>query len=468
MKGTLKIISTAAFLAAAFLSPGLSPAGENWAAPLLENPVPRCLPDAAGTPAPSRPPRAPATLMFYLDDQNGGDYVDSYIARQLKTIEDLSRRNRAVRWLTISAQNGALPEGKRYELEEQNLAVTEWDGGTPVPRGDFRTERKEQKPSFSNPAVLAYFVEKGLALGSARNILVMADHGEGSHGLMTTTLKENGKDLKEIMRNRDAAAALAGAMKKTDSRIDLIVLDACLMSSIEAMTDFREEGLEMPVVASENTTTPTSGSLNYRKVFGGAADALEEGGPFDALLSGAAIVEQSKGNSAIDLSLVNLRLLTKDLLESLNGLFSGLASELREPKKNKAYRKAFLAKITAEKTINVGETEIDLRAWLQMLQKLKSLSEGVRNSAAEIERTAFPETSSADVSKLVAASENDKAAYTSEKGLSISHPLVIGEEPLGVFEADCRHAESLRFSALTGWAEVLKAYAGVDACEGPR
>lgn len=458
-------------LTAVLLIPGLSRAQDDWAAPLHGRTIQQLRLDAVEAAAPSRQAKAPATIMFYLDNQNG-DYVDTYIYRQLEAINELSRKNRTIRWVTIIGQSGGRAGQRSFELKDQNLYVNEWVNGSAVPLGDFKAGQQDLKPSFSNFEVLEYFVEKGLSLGSERNILVMADHGAGSYGLMTTSLKENGKDLNGIMSNKDAASAVAGAMRKTNSRIDLLILDACLMSGIEAMTDYRQAGLEMPVVASENTTTPTNGSLNYRKTIGAVAAAIENGRPFDALFFGAMIVNLSRNNNAINLALVNLNLLTDDLLGRMNGLFSGLAGDLREPKRNKAYRKAFLAKTVAEKTINVGAAEIDLRTYLEMLQGIKSLSEEVRRSALELEKAVFPETTAEDRTRLVVVSENDQAAYTSEKGLSITHPLLSGGQApgpreSGFFADACAHSGSLLFSSLTGWTEVLKAYAGVKTCDGP-
>lgn len=468
----MKIKLLSGLIAAVLLSPGLSRAQDEWSGPLHGRTIRQMRLDAAELAAPSRPEKAPATIMFYLDNQNG-DYVDSYIYRQLEAIKELSRKNRTIRWVTIIGQSVGQADGQRsFELKDQNLYVNEWINGSAVPLGDFMSENKGLKPAFSDPGALVYFVKKGLSLGSGRNILVMADHGVGSYGLMTTSLKENGRDLNGVMNNKAAASAIAGAMRETNSRIDLVILDACLMSGIEAMTDYRQAGLEMPVIASENTTTPTSGSLNYRKTIGAVADAIETSRPFDALLYGAMIVNLSKNNNAINLSLVNLERLTDDLLGEMRGLFSGLAQDLKEPKKNKAYRKAFLAKIVAEKTISVGAAEVDLRTYLEMLQGIKSLSGNVRMSALELEKAVFPETVSEDRSRLVIVSENDQPAYTSEKGLSIAHPLISDERAPGPRESKyfadaCAHSESLLFSSLTGWTEVLKAYAGVETCGSP-
>ncbi len=234
---------------AVLLSPGLSRAQDDWSGPPRAWTIRQIRLDAAEAAAPPRPEKAPATIMFYLDNQNG-DYVDSYIYRQLEAVKELSRKNLTIRWVTIIGQSGGQAGRRSFELKDQNLYVNEWVNGSGVPLGDFKTEQKDLKPSFSEPEVLAYFVEKGLSLGSGRNILVMADHGAGSYGLMTTSLKENGKSLNGVMSNKDAAASIAGAMRKTNSRIDLVVLDACLMSGIEAMTDYRKAGLEMPVVAN--------------------------------------------------------------------------------------------------------------------------------------------------------------------------------------------------------------------------
>jgi hypothetical protein len=104
-----------------------------------------------------------------------------------------------------------------------------------------------------------------------------------------------------------------------------------------------------------------------------------------------------------------------------------------------------------------------------MVQGLRIFSDALKARALELEKEVFPETASADPGKLVVVSENDKAAQTSEKGLSISHPLVsdspdAGPEEKKYFSAACGHSEKLLFSSLTGWSGVIKAYAGVTSC----
>ncbi|MEI7529155.1 MAG: clostripain-related cysteine peptidase [Elusimicrobiota bacterium] len=453
---------------AALLAPGLSRA-DDWAAAVNARSL-RAVRADIPAPVPSRPAKAPAAVLFYLDNQNG-DYVDSYIARQLPAIAELSRANRTVRWITLYEKNAlASPAQHSLELKDQSLVVSEWVNGEQVPLGSPAAELKGAKPSISNPEVLAYFLRKGLALGAEHNILVMADHGIGSSGLLTNSLKENGTPLPPVMTNPDAARAIADAMRQTGARVDLLVLDACLMSSVEVMTDLRKGGLDMPVVASENTTTPTSGSLNYGKTLGAVAQAIGKGQAFDALAFGATIVKLSKGNNAINISLVNLKLLDDALLGKMKTLFAALAEDLKDPKKNKAYSAALTAKITADKTISVGVTEIDLLTYLEMLQKVKALSDGVKAGALELGGAAFPQTASGDPAKLLAAWENDQPAYVSQKGLSIMHPLytdtpAADPDVVQSFMGTCRQAESLAFSALTGWDKVLKAYAGVATCK---
>ncbi len=420
-------------------------------------------------PVPSRPAKAPAAVLFYLNNQNG-DYVDSYIARQVPVIKELSRANRAVRWVTIYEKNAlANPAKHSLDLKDQSLVISEWVNGEQRPLGDPDTELEHVKQSFSNPAVLDYFLAKGLSLGSEHNILVMANHGVGSSGLMTNSLEENGKPLPPVMTNADAAKAILGAERRTGGKVDLLVLDACLMSGIETMTDFRKGGLDMPVVASENTTTPTDNSLNYRKTLGAVEQAIGKGQAFDALGFGAMIVKLSKGNNAINLSLVNLKLLDDALLGKMRTFFSALAEDLKEPKKNKAYSNALVAKITADKTISVGASEIDLLGYLEMIQKIKVMSEGVKAGAKELGGEVFPQTAAGDPAKLLAAWENDQPAYVSQSGLSIVHPLYTDDpasdpEAVQSFIATCKDAESLTFSALTGWDKVLKAYAGIATC----
>ncbi len=413
-------------------------------------------------------PKASATIMFYLDNQNG-DYVDSYIKNQLEVIKNLSQKNNTVRWVTLHEKGSALSTGQRsLDIKDQNLTVNEWINGSEVLLADIKVEQKNLRPSFSNPEVLKYFLEKGLSLGSKHNILVMADHGVGSYGLMTTSLTENGKALNEVMSNREAAAAIAGAMKNTHAQIDLIIFDACLMANIEAVTDYRKAGLEMPVVASEDTTTPTSGSLNYEKTIGALAKELEKGRLFDSLLFGAMIVKQSKNNNAINISLINLKVLTDDILNKLSHLFADLTTDLKEPDKNKVYSEFLEARIVDDKTMGV-DNEVDLRTYLEMLQKIKVLSKEVKESALELETALFSKTVAPDNSKLVVVSENDQSDVTSEKGLSIVHPIkpdMHEAETVKFFINDCKHSESLLFSSLTGWTEVLKAYVEFKTCDG--
>ncbi|MEI7528029.1 MAG: clostripain-related cysteine peptidase [Elusimicrobiota bacterium] len=469
-KGYIKTALLRAAVFTALLSPGLSRA-DDWAAAVNALSL-RTVRADLPAPAPSRPPKAPAAVLFYLDNQNG-DYVDSYIARQLPAIAELSRANRAVRWVTLYEKNAlANPAQHSLELKDQSLVVSEWVNGEQVPLGNPAAELNGAKPSISNPEILAYFLGKGLSLDAQHNILVMADHGVGSSGLMTNSLKENGKPLPPVMTNTDTAKAITDAGRRTGSKVDLLVLDACLMSSIEAMTDLRKGGLDIPVVASENTTTPTAGSLNYGKTLGAVAQAIGKGQTFDALGFGATIVKLSKNNDAINLSLVNLKLLDDALLGKLKTLFAALAEDLKDPKKNKAYAAAFTAKIVADKTISVGTVEIDLLTYLEMLQKIKALSDGVKAGAQELGSAAFPQTAAGDPGKLLAAWENDQPACVSQKGLSIVHPLYTdtpASDPEAVqsYTAACRQEESLAFSALTGWDKVLKAYAGMPACGLP-
>lgn len=413
--------------------------------------------------------KSPATIMFYLDNQNG-DYVDAYIARQLTAIKTLSERNRKIRWLTMTEENGLSSPGNRsLDIKDQHLVVSEWINGEQAKIGEIRYGQENLTPSLSESGTLKFFLKKGLSLDSEHNILIMADHGVGSNGLMTSSLTDGASiHLNGIMTNHDAARAIEEASKEENSKIDLIIFDACLMSNIQALTDYRVAGLDIPIVASEDTTTPTSDSLDYIRTIGAVADAIEKNLSDDAILWGTMIVNLSKGNNAINVALINLKVLSNDILSQMKDLFARLASELKKDKQNKEYSDAYINGVVADKTTGVFGG-VDLASYLKMLQKMKSFGVDIKGLAAKLESELFATTAKADRSKLVVIAENDQSAVTYQKGISIDHatkPDPTDQEQMNFFRSDCKHSESTVFTTLTGWSEVLKAYAGVKTCGG--
>ena len=166
------------------------------------------------------------TLMIYLDADNN---LGHWAALDLKEMQEVGSTEN----VTIIVQhdtNGGTT--KRYKVEKGSLTLLEDLGELDMADG----------------ATLQNFVSStALAYPADHYALILWNHGEGWKGSTRSNVAgtksifsdyDNGKYY-VALSNRDVALALAAAESAAGIKLDILGIDACIMSVIEAAYEFR-------------------------------------------------------------------------------------------------------------------------------------------------------------------------------------------------------------------------------------
>jgi Clostripain family len=365
-------------------------------------------------------------FMFYLDNQNG-DHVDDYVRRIHEQVSNFSQQYAQldINWLTIINQNSSVLK------KDQNLVISEHKLGietkiAALPGADF-----------SSPETLKKFIETALNIKSDFNVLVLVNHGLGDEGIMTTALQTDQAIEVKAMSNIDMAKSIVAAESVSQKKIDLIVLDACLMGSIEVIADFSVVGLNTPLVLSENTTIPTSGGTDYHQFFLLLSKQITKK-PVTAIEMGKLFVKANIKNPSANYALIDLNTFNKNqILSQFNNLSENINVLL---KKDQA--KIFNLINSAAPSIAIQGGVYDLGAVLSILEKKANQSDFKKKIAAL--RTSLKQT--------ILISETDNL-QTYESGISIR--LFVGGMNEKQRDAKLKRYNDLYFSKQTKWIETV-------------
>lgn len=369
------------------------------------------------------------TMMFYLDNQNG-DHVDDYVTRVQEKVSYYSQlySKSAIQWITISNESNS-----QY-LREQRLVIKTYKNGT-------ATQIKELKGmTLSSPDTLNQFTQEGLKLGGDFNALFMVDHGFGDEGIMSTYLvSERGRELK-AMRNIDVGPSILNAEMKTRKKVNVIVMDACLMGSIEAISDYLVGGLRIPIVTSENTTLPTNGGSNYDRFF--AMLAKTNNSSLTGIQLGQLFVTANKGNPSANYSLIDLNSMAgKMIFEQFQSVQGDLVKLVA---KNKSKIIEYLMNLPRDPTIQGGVYDL-----ITLLETFEQFS---KENPVLLQKLARLKTS---LKQVILATENDNSG-SRETGLSVR--VSIGGKTAAAIQQRLKNYSGQSFAQRTKWDEIIKLF----------
>ncbi len=110
--------------------------------------------------------------------------------------------------------------------------------------------------------IFSQFLKETIVNYPAENIcLVLNDHGGAFFGLMADDTSNT------MMTNEEVAGAIKEIEDETDSRINVLAFDACLMANIESVYEYKD--LTDYILASEEESY--SGSFNYKTILNSEA-----------------------------------------------------------------------------------------------------------------------------------------------------------------------------------------------------
>lgn len=406
--------------------------------PLTPGPAPANAADPAAKSARRGGGEGSLTLMFYLNNQNE-DHVDGYVMSHYRKLAALARKYEAVRFLFIldKAKLNSSHPGNSNELSVET-----------VEEGLLVQLEKIRNRNFADAEVLNRFLTLGLQYGSGTNVLVMSDHGDADLGLMTTSFPDPASLTGKIseMKLADAAAAIDKASGAAGTKLDLLVLDACLMGNIEVLSELaRAKGLRF-VVASENATIPSFPSIGVpvADIIGDILAGGRGSGPKDM---GAAFINGTKNNTSADLGLFDLEALRTSFLPADMKEFSNLLAG------NPLLVKKVLAVLNGQKrSPNIGYFFTDFKALINAVTKVSgSPAWKAKNDAQEL--IGVGKRLIADIETFQLAFETDKKDVF-ETGLTIRTSFQVPSNP-GAVEKIKNNYRSLVFQKNTGWGLVI-------------
>jgi hypothetical protein len=388
-------------------------------------------------------PQKTLSLLFYLDNQNSDD-VDTYVTDSLSTIEALAGAfsNLPINWITISRKSNGTA------LKDQRLVIERHGSGQSSILGTL------DSALFSDSASLKKFLTAGYSLKADHTVLFMVDHGLGDRGIMTTEIIEAGRPKVSAMSNTAMAQAIVSASAEANRKLDLVVLDACLMGSIEAVLDYTLAGLTLPIVVSENVTKPRSGGLGYQKVLKALLAIYHKDG-FDALRWGQAVVANTRKNVNVNFSLIDLNAVKSSGIATAIGEFAIAlqANYSKDTKGQNRFKKLFDYAGIEGPSPGFESLTIDFLYLAKRALVIYKADPKVVTAAKKIVQ---------GLTSSILATENDFPS-TLENGLSIRY--MVGAITPQAREEKLKIYSSLAFSQETGWNKIVKLYTNLISLE---
>lgn len=414
--------------------PQITPGGDS----LMPAPAPANAADPAGERARRGGMAGSLTLMFYLNNQND-DHVDGYVMEHYRKLAVLARKYESVRFLFIldkAKLNAARP------ANSDELSIETMEAGLLVQLEKIRNR------NFADAEVLERFLTLGLQYGSGTNVLVMSDHGDADLGLMTTSFPDPASLTGKIseMKLGNAAAAIDKACGATGRKLDLLVLDACIMGNIEALSELaRAKGLRF-VVASENATIPSfpSTGVPVAEIIGAILAGGRGPDPKDI---GSGFINGTKSNTSADLGLFDLEAMRTSFLPGDMNEYSTLLA------RNPLLVKKVLAVLNLQKrSPNIGYFFTDFKALINAVTKVSgSAAWKAKNDAQAL--IGVGEKLLADIETFQLAFETDKKDVF-ESGLTIRTSFQVPSNPDAVKKIKNNYG-SLVFPENTKWDLVI-------------
>jgi hypothetical protein len=311
-------------------------------------------------------PRAQWTLLFYFAADNDLE------ASEMEDLEELTQlpSSPQVRMLALVDRSPVGEPSEGYSNRAvANLA--NWSHAKLLEVGQDKLTELEDwgQVSMADPQSLQRFIQLAQERYPARHYgLFLVDHGQSWAGLCSDDSTSQDNDRLDLQELQASLATLK-------SPLDLLVFDACMMSTLEVYLAAAPHARYL--VASQDSL-PAQG-LDYRGALGRLLDRPDS----DGLQLGKWFLEgyrQSLKRDSEELSRLQLTLLSNQSAPALQSAFEGLARQLR-PQVKKHWRALALARASAPsfhgEEGHAAEVH-DLGQWLnQLSQRLPGLDRSV-------------------------------------------------------------------------------------------